>query len=86
LVSFGLTQEDVAVTVEIWPENYQAFSVFNALSTQWRYSMSGVTGLDYNAIPTVLRMMKVARDEWQWLFEDIRFMESIALTEINRKE
>lgn len=85
LASFGMSKEDAAVTVEIWHENSLAFNVFSNLSTQWRYSMNGVTGLDYNVLPTVLRMMKVARDEWHQIFDDIRIMESAALTEINKK-
>lgn len=86
LASFGLTSDDVAVTVEIWEENYTAFSVFNSISTQWRYSMSGVTGLDYNVLPSVFNMMDIPSSDWPYLFDDIRIMESVALTEINRKE
>ena len=86
LASFGLTSDDVAVTVEIWHENYQAFSVFNALSTQWRHSMNGITGLDYNVLPNVLRLLNIARSEWSQIFDDVRTMESAALKEINKKD
>ena len=86
LASFGLTSDDVAVTVEIWHENYESFSVFNALSTQWRHSMNGVTGLDYNVLPNVLRLLNIARSEWSHIFDDIRIMESAALKEINKKD
>lgn len=86
LASFGLTKSDVAVTVEIWEENYTAFRVFNSVSTQWRYSMSGITGLDYGVLPTVLRMLNIARSEWNQIFDDIRTMESVALTEMNKKD
>lgn len=86
LASFGLTKADVAVTVEIWEENYPSFMVFNALGTQWRYSMSGVTGLDYNVIPNVLRMLKIKREDWSQIFDDIRTMESVAIAEINKKD
>lgn len=86
LSSFGLTKDDVAVTVEIWEENYAAFSVFNAVSTQWRYSMSGITGLDYNVLPNVLRLLNIARSEWNQIFDDIRTMESAVLTQINKRD
>lgn len=86
MAAFGLTADDIAVDVEIWDENYPSFQVFNALGTQWRYSMSGVTGLDYNVIPNVLRMLDIKRCEWAQLFEDIRLMESVAMAEINKKD
>lgn len=86
LSAFGLTESDVAVTVEIWEENYQAFSVFNAISTQWRYSMNGISGLDYNVLPTVLKLLNIARSEWNQIFDDIRTMESAVLTQINKRD
>lgn len=86
LASFGLTKEDVAVTVEVWEENYPAFNVFNALGTQWRYSMNGITGLDYNVIPNVLKLLGIQRNEWTQIFDDIRIMESAALVEINKSK
>ncbi len=86
LAAFGLTKEDVAVTVEVWPENFPSFHVFNSVASQWRYSMNGITGLDYNVLPTVLRLLNVARAEWHQIFDDIRTMESAALIVINKRE
>ena len=86
LASFGLTKSDVAVTVEIWRENYQAFNLFSNLSTQWRYSMNGVTGLDYNVLFHKLDRMNLTDDEYAWLEDDVRIMEHIALTELNKKK
>lgn len=86
LAAFGLTKDDVAVTVEVWEENYPSFQVFNALGTQWRYSMSGVTGIDYNVIPNVFRLLGIKRTEWSQIFDDIRIMESAAITEINKQK
>lgn len=79
MAAAGLTEEDFAQGVEVWPENLQAFQVFSALGTQWRIGMGGATGLDYNAVPTVLRLQGVPRAEWPQLFEDLRVMESAAL-------
>lgn len=84
---FGFTLDDYAEEeVFIWHENYQVFSVFNSISTQWRYSMNGITGLDYNVLPSVFNMMNIASSEWHNLFDDIRIMESVALIEINKRE
>lgn len=41
--------------------------------------MSGPTGLDYNALPGVMRMSGVPRASWATVFEDLRQMEDAAL-------
>ncbi len=41
--------------------------------------MGGATGLDYNAVPVVLRLQGVPRADWSQLFEDVRVMEGVAL-------
>lgn len=79
LAAAGLTEDDFDAGVEIWPENLLAFQVFSALGTQWRVGMGGATGLDYNAVPVVLRLQGVPRGEWPQLFEDVRTMEAAAL-------
>lgn len=53
--------------------------MFIQLSTQWRTGMSGATGLDYNAIPNVMRLAGVPRADWPETFELIRVMEDAAL-------
>jgi hypothetical protein len=55
------------------------------MATQWRAGMSGATGLDYNALPVVLRLMSVPKKEHPSLFEDIRTMEDAALDEMRKK-
>lgn len=83
LAVFGLTPEDVATEiVEVWPENWPAYLVFAAMSTQWRIGFSGPTGLDYSALPFVMRMKRIPRDDWDDLFNQIYIMESAALAEI----
>lgn len=63
----------------VWPENVPAVNAFIAMSTQWRTGMAGVTGLDYAALPPVLEMTAVARDEWPDVFDGVRTMEAEAL-------
>lgn len=81
----GLTAGDLSGGVEIWPENLRAFRAFSALCTQWRVGAGGATGLDYGAVPVVLRLQGVPRAEWAELFEDIRTMEAVALTTMNQQ-
>lgn len=49
------------------------------MSSQWRTGMNGPTGLDYNALPTVLRLVGIARSEWSDIFDCIRVMEGEAM-------
>lgn len=80
----GFTEEDYeADPVEVWPENLPVVGVFQAMETQWRVGMEGATGLDYNALPTVLRLTRVPRAKWPDVFEDLRTMERAALKEIH---
>lgn len=70
---------------EIWPDNVQSVNVFIGMQTQWRVGANGATGLDYNTLPFVMRMVGVPRKEQPEVFQDIRVMEDVAL-EIIRKE
>lgn len=63
----------------VWPDNVVSVGAFVAMSTQWRAGMGGATGLDYAAMPAVLRMTQVPRADWPEVFDAIRVMESVAL-------
>ena len=83
--AFGLTLEEASgPAVEIWPDNLSTVNAFIAMNTQWRVGMAGATGLDYNVLPTVFRLNRVPRGEWQDVFEGIRTMESAALEEMSK--
>ena len=85
---FGLLPGDMAaedVTFDVWPDNWAAARAFSALTTQWRVSMNGISGLDYAAIPFVLRVQRVLRAEWESVFDDLRVMESEVLTMAREK-
>ena len=56
------------------------------MSTQWRVGMNGYTGLDYNALPVVMRLLGIKRNEYAQIFDDVRLMESAAMQEINKKD
>lgn len=82
---WGLTVDEATATVLLWPDNVLAVNAFAALSTQWRMSMSGPTGLDYNAIPNVLRLTGIPRAEWPEVFDGIRICEGAALKKMREK-
>lgn len=71
--------------VEVWPDNLAAVNVFIAMSTQWRTGMNGATGMDYSALPEVMRMTGIPRRDWSELFEAIRVMEDAALEQMRKK-
>lgn len=83
--AWGFTEADMAaLPVEVWPDNMDAVKVFSAMGTQWRTGMSGVTGLDYAVLPSVLRLTAVPRADWPAVFDDLRVMEGAALTHLHR--
>ncbi|ATA55170.1 hypothetical protein CKY39_19605 [Variovorax boronicumulans] len=75
----GLTVEEASLEVDCWPEHEVVAGVFGRMGTQWNTSFSGATGLNYCALPVVLRLAGVPRADWRRLFEDIRTMERAAL-------
>ncbi|SDT97628.1 DUF1799 domain-containing protein [Pseudomonas yamanorum] len=64
---------------EVWPDNWPAFLLFEAMSTQWRVGMGGAVGLDYNVIKPVASMIGIKRGELSQAFPDLRMMEAEAM-------
>ncbi|WP_431357579.1 DUF1799 domain-containing protein [Pseudomonas putida] len=72
--------DDIEVEdVEVWPDAWPAFCLFEALGTQWRLGPGGPSGLDYAAIPSTAKMIGLKRRELSEAFHDLRAMESEAL-------
>lgn len=61
-------------------------NVFIGMSTQWRVGPAGAYGLDYAALPAVLRMTGTPRAEWPDVFDSIRILESSALDTMKAKK
>jgi hypothetical protein len=81
----GLTVDDLRPpVVQVLPENERAFNVFCSMGTQWREGATGPVGLDYGALPFVLRMMGVRRDEWPRVWDSLRVCELAALEEMHK--
>ncbi|KER01515.1 DUF1799 domain-containing protein [Photorhabdus temperata] len=68
---------DIADDVEVWPDVWESFLTFQALSTQWRVGAAGATGLDYNVLHSVMDLIGV--NDRATVFNDIRVMEREAL-------
>lgn len=76
----GLSRADLPEEeVEVWPDAWPAFRLFEAMSTQWRTGMGGPSGLDYSIIPTTAAMLGIKRRDLPDIFPDLRVMESEAL-------
>lgn len=65
--------------VEVWPENWQAYTLFTFLSSQWRMGMGGPTGLDYSVMYRRLDDLEVPKEDREELINSIRTMEFAAL-------
>ncbi len=77
----GLTLDDMETeAVEVWPDAWPAFCLFEALGTQWRLGPGGPSGLDYAAIPGTAKMIGLKSRELSETFDDVRVMENEALT------
>ena len=78
---YGLTIEEATQgqVVEVWPDNLLAVNTFVAMSTQWRVGAMGATGLDYNALIDVMKLIGVHAKDRGDVFEDVRIMEDAAL-------
>ena len=79
MLAFGLSAEDLEHDMEVWPENWQAFRLFNALSTQWRTGACGATGLDYTSIRDVAGYLGIKKKHIPKIFPDLQVMEIEAL-------
>ncbi|MFG0504178.1 DUF1799 domain-containing protein [Pseudomonas sp. 22373] len=65
--------------VEVWPDAWPAFRLFDAMGTQWRVASGGPSGLDYAAIPAASSMLGIKRRDLTDIFPDLRVMEIEAL-------
>jgi hypothetical protein len=71
------------MVVEIWPENWPAWVLFNRMSTQWRVGMGGASGLDYNVLFRFLDRMRLSDSDYDQMLADISVLEDTALSEIH---
>lgn len=75
---------------DIWPCSFSAYIVFEAMGTQWRMGSAGMggsmpCGLEYTALPVVMRLQGIPEEEQNEVFADIRVMEGEALQTMREK-
>lgn len=70
--------------IGLWPENYDAWSVFTLLQGQWRCGPSGPIGLDYVAVFAELDHRAIAGEDRDDTMQALRVLESAAMTELTR--
>lgn len=75
-----------AYQAQLWPENWQAWQLFRAISTQWRCGSNGVIGLDYGALDREMLLQGIPEDEQLQLRDDVRLLEAAALEAIYEEE
>jgi hypothetical protein len=85
LEAFGFTEGDFSAPVDVWPENWPIFTVFNRLQTQWIVGMGGPTGLSYPSAYPLLYRMTDDPQEWDQLLCDLQVLEAAALEQIRKK-
>ena len=72
---------------EVWPENMPAINLYSRIYTQWRTGgMGRVLGLDYNVLFHCMDKLKLSEQDYEWMFDDIRSIESAAISIMNRKD
>lgn len=71
-----------AYQADVWPENWQAWCLFQSIATQWRCGPSGVIGLDYGALDREMQLREIPESEHLQVRDDIRLLEAVALEAI----
>lgn len=79
LVAAGASQIQ---DVEVWPENWEAWTLFMRVATQWRYGFSGPTGLDYAAVYPLIDRMHLDPEDWDRMLADLQVIELAAREQI----
>lgn len=74
-------------TVEVYPDVWDSFLVFDAMDTQWTHGYSGPVGLKYENIKDVCFFLGITgEEELKEVFQDLRVMENTALKAMAKKK
>ena len=81
-----LTVEEASgAPVDVWPDNWRAVILFDAVGTQWRAGPVGILGLDYNVLYRKMDRLHLSEPEYDDLENDIRVLEDAALETMRQK-
>lgn len=72
--------------IEVWPENWEAYLLFDRIRTQWRVGAGGATGLDYNVLFHVMEKRKLEAEEWDEMLLCIQAIEEGALAAMHQPD
>lgn len=81
----GLSMVDGEYVIDVYPDNWVAVCVFNALGTQWRVGFGGAYGLDYGVLFHKLDRLGLAAEEFDEIEADVRVLEAQALEEMREQ-
>ena len=71
----------------VWEENWETVLMFLRMQTQWSMSFGGVVGLKYEVLLSAGGLFDIYNVEnRREMLEDLKIMESAALTEMNKKD
>lgn len=72
--------------VEVWEENADAFNLFLAVDSQWRYAPQGPpTSLDMSSILAAMDIHEIPRDKRKDMLHDLQVIERAAVTEMSKQ-
>lgn len=82
---FGIIADDLIEAsehiFEIWPDNVETVTMFLRLGTQWRVSMNGLIGIDYNVLFQFFDLYDIK--DRKAMLDDIQHMERTVITAVN---
>jgi hypothetical protein len=84
----GYSPEDFDNEIEVWPENYATFLIFQRMRNQWNWVSAGMggavrIGLNMTALPVFTARMNLSDAEYEEMLDDLQLMESAALSAMN---
>ena len=79
----GLPEKKIEKDFEVWEEHWMSVEIFFRMLTQWRTTMGGVIGFDYNVLQMLFEMYDI--DNRKEIFEDIQVMEREAMIHMNKE-
>ena len=87
LAVFGLTPGDIEEeNFDVWPSNWPAFCLFQAMNTQWNVGPCGATGMNYTPINSVMELIGIRKKDRAGVFGDFQIMEAEALAVMDEQK
>ena len=81
-----LAAYDAENEIGVLPEHWDAWLLFQRCSTQWRTSISGVVGLDYNVALSLMGLMNIPEDQQLDTLDQLGLIERGVLSETARNK